>query len=366
MASLVIQSIHCYPFLLPLAQPVTGRGQEHICREGLVVHIISDRGCMGFGEIAPLPGVSSELLKKAVHQAETLARELKNAPVPVDGPHLLEWLTRRFSGGEICPSVKFGFEAALTAMAADTHNLSVAAFLGTDVAQEASSAGFLHGSSTDIVRQARFLSAKGYTTFQLKVGSRNIPLDIQRVESLRQVIGPEGKLRLDAEGGWRLDEAIVFAENTGMDRIEYLQDPVANFLQIEQFTRRTAMPVALGLSGTQRPLEELGGLVGLTHVIACPMLMNGISGHMKLLDTAKDLGLHVIVEGLFESGIGMTALANLASMTPATANLGTANWFDGDLLLRPVLVDAGRIPKDRLHIVTKFFTPSLTGRLKAV
>jgi O-succinylbenzoate synthase len=363
MASISIQSIHCYSFNLPLAHPFFTRNNEILVRHGMIVHVISDQGDMGFGEIAPLPGVNVESLDKAVHQAEVLVRELKNMHVPLEPSTLLEWLSGHLSETSFCPSVRFGFESAIINMAAKIHNQSVRAFLKPGTDQDVHSAGLLQGTPADVLRQARFLSSKGYTTFKLNVGSRNIPLDIQKVQDVRRVIPSTAKLRLDANRAWRLDEAIVFAQNIGKDRIEYIEEPVSNTMQLEEFARRTDMPVAVDESLQEKTIEEMAGRVGIAYAVARPMSM-GVTGYLKFLDIAHQFGIHVITSSAFESGIGMTMLANLASLTYPVANLGTANWFDQDLLLRPVVLNEGCISSDRMVLETKFFHSVFAGQLK--
>jgi o-succinylbenzoate synthase len=365
MASIGIQSIHCYSFNLPLAHPFFARQQEVKNRQGLIVHVISDYGEMGFGEIAPLPGVSPELLKKALHQAEVLARELKDSQAPIEAHFLLEWLASRLPETLFCASVRFGFESAIINMMANFHGQSVRAFLRPGGDREVCSAGLLQGTPADVVRQARFLTSKGYMTFKLRVGSRNIPIDVQKVQDVRRVIPPDAKIRLDANRAWRLDEAIVFAQNIGKDRIEYIEEPVADQMQIEDFARRTDMPVAMDETLQEKSIEEWAGRVGVAYAVARPMTM-GVIGYLKFLDMAAPLGIHVIVSSAFESGIGMTMLANLAALTYPVANLGTANWFDQDLLLRPVVVEGGRVPSDRMILETKFFHDVFSGKLKVV
>jgi O-succinylbenzoate synthase len=215
------------------------------------------------------------------------------------------------------------------------------------------------------MRQARFLTSKGYMTFKLKVGNRNIPLDVQKVQDVRRVIAHGAKLRLDANRAWRLDEAIVFAQSIGKECIEYIEEPVADPVQLEDFARRTDMPVAVDETLQEKPIEEWAGRVGVAYAVARPMVM-GVTGYLKFLDTAAEFGIHVIVTSVFESGVGMTMLANLAALTYPVANLGTANWFDEDLLLRPVVVDAGCIPADRMILETKFFHGVFSRQLKVV
>ena len=140
---------------------------------------------------------------------------------------------------------------------------------------------------------------------------------------------------------------------------------MADPLQLEDFCRRTDIPVALDETLQNRPIEELAGGVGIAYAVARPMTM-GVTDYLKFLDRAATLGMHVVVSSAFESGIGMTMLANLAALTYSVANLGTANWFEEDLLLRPVIIDAGRVPSDRMILETKFFHSNFLNKLKVV
>ncbi|MFH0754023.1 MAG: o-succinylbenzoate synthase [Candidatus Omnitrophota bacterium] len=366
MAFINIQRIHCYHFEMPLAHPYFVRAEKIDRREGLVVHVISEHGQMGFGEISPLAGVSRESLRKAGHQAELLAEELRNARLPMELPLLLEWFSRRLPADSICPSTRFGFETAILGMVAALQGKAVCEFLKPGVLREITSAGLLQGSLADVVRQVRFLDSKGYRTFKLKVGSRNIPLDVQKVDAIRRILPPDARLRLDANRGWRLDEARMFMEHIGKDRIEYVEEPLADPVQLENFVRLTDAPVALDETVQEFSLEGMAGRLGITHVVARPMQAGGVAGYLDLLDKAGQLGLNVVLTASFESAVGMTVLANLAALTHTIPNLGTANWFDEDLLRRPVVVDAGIIPTDRFLFDTKFFNTTFLGQLRAV
>lgn len=364
MATINIQSIHCYSFNLPLVHPFFAQ-QQIKNREGFIVHVISDYGQMGFGEVSPLPGVSAESLKKAIYQVEILVRELKNAQTPIEAPVLLEWLAGRIPEALFCPSVRFGFESAIINMVANFHGKSVRAFLRSGDDQDVFSAGLLQGTPADVLNQARFLTAKGYMTFQLKVGSRNIPLDVQKVRNVRQVMAAGAKLRLDAGRAWRLDEAVVFAQSIGKDRIEYIEEPLADPIQLEDLSRRTDMPVAVNETVLEKPVEAWAGRVGVGHAVVRPMTL-GVVGYLRFLEVSAQYGVHIVVSSAFESGVGMTMLANLAALTYSVANLGTANWFEEDLLLRPVVVDKGCVPSDRMIFETKFFHSIFSRQLKVV
>jgi o-succinylbenzoate synthase len=367
MAAVMIQSIHFYHFEQPLAHPFFVRNNAEVqSREGLIVHVISDKGAMGFGEISPLPGISPETFKKAAYQADAMARELKGLWAPLEPHILVKWLSERLPDTHVCSSVKFGLESAIMSMVTGILSQTIKTFLRPGKIKDIRSAGLLQGTAPDVARQARFLLSKGYTTFKLKVGNRNIPLDVKKVDAVRGVIGPEGRLRLDADRAWRLDEALVFAQNIGKDRIDYIEEPLADPVQLAEFFRLTDIPIAVNETWTDQASENSKTLSGSSYAVVRPMSMGGITGFLRSLEKAEQLGMPVVVTSAFETGVGMTILANLAAIAaPSVADLGTANWFDEDLLLRPVIVGGGIIPEDRLSFGLKFFHRSFASQLKA-
>ncbi len=362
----MVQSVHAYHFHLPLAQPFLVRDQQITSREGMIIHVISEWGNMGYGEMSPLPGVSEESFGKAVHQLEVLVSELKDTRAPMEPQLLLEWLSNRMPDDKVCSSVKFGMESAIINMVAAAKETTVYAFFKPERSgQEAFSAGLLQGALSDIKSQARFFALKGYRTFNLNVGSRNIALDVQKVEAVRKIVGASARLRLNANRSWRLDEALLFAEGIGKQCIEYIQEPLGDPMQLEEFFRRTDIPVAVDETLAGKPADEIAGRLGIGYAAVRPMIMGGVSGYLRFLEDASRAGLKTVLTSTFESGIGMTMLANLAAMTDTPADLGTANWFNEDLLLRPVIIDAGRIPADRMKIDMKYFHSQLSGKLTA-
>ena len=125
------------------------------------------------------------------------------------------------------------------------------------------------------------------------------------------------------------------------------------------------MTIAMDETLTHVPLEDLVDRMGVRYVIARPMAMGGVTRYLDFLKTASRAGLQVIITSAFESGIGMTALVNLAGMSCAVANLGSSNWFEQDLVLRPLMVSSGRIPADRYFLPIKFFYGDFAEKLQA-
>ena len=167
------------PYTFDFQSPFTFAGTTLNQRTGYILEVIASNGLKAQGEIAPLPGVSAETLKKAHHDLVEAQSFLKNLNVVLDKDELVVSLRGPVFVG-FCPSVRFGVESALFGLAAQARAVSLAEFLG-GVLQDVPTAALLQGSHEQILADARDLSGRGYQVFKLKVGSRNIPLDVKKV-----------------------------------------------------------------------------------------------------------------------------------------------------------------------------------------
>ena len=92
------------------------------------------------------------------------------------------------------------------------------------------------GTKDYVADQARDGLAKGFRVFYLKVGI-DIDSEIEMVRTLRETIGPKNKIRLDANGAWKVNEALrnlARLDEFNIDFIEQpvVQDPVANMQEV--------------------------------------------------------------------------------------------------------------------------------------
>jgi O-succinylbenzoate synthase len=345
-----IEQIILHDFSLPLTRPFMVKDTAVAVREGIVVEIITDKGVIGLGEASPLPGLSIEPLKKSKHQLKVLAEEWKGRSFPLEAKELVRWLARAFASDFVCPSTRFALESAVLMAVASAKGCAVCELLKPGSRKVVHSAGLLQGSLADVVDQARALKVKGLTTFKLKVGNRNIPLDVQKVEEVKAVLGPHARMRLDANRAWRFDEALLFFQNIGKNQIEFIEEPTAELDKWENIFRRTDIPLAVDESLVDWPYEDLAATHGLGFFVVKPTVWGGVTGTLDLLSRAQQSGQKVVLSSSFESGVGQAMLANLAALSDEVAGFGPADWFAEDLLTLPLMAPSGLIPPVRLSL----------------
>src|SRR5262249_47377706 len=81
------------------------------------------------------------------------------------------------------------------------------------------------GSPEDIDRQCEAGLKQGFHVFYLKVGL-DIEAETEMVQALRKRIGPHNKIRLDANGAWKVNEAIRNLTRPAPCRIDFIEQPV--------------------------------------------------------------------------------------------------------------------------------------------
>lgn len=286
-----------YRYQLPFTQPLTFHGKVEVAREGLLVRVDD-----GWGEIAPLPGFSRESLAEA--QAEAIA-----------------CLERLAAGQEIAPqlpSVQFGLDCARRCWPAQTTPLPEPYPL-------------IQGSPQELLKHWKSWLHKTPSKAKLKVARYPMRDELALIRLLCDRI-PTLKLVLDANQGWTREEAWAFCGHLDPNRIEYLEDPCANFADIAFVANRTGMPVAIDeLLAQGKPWEPIPQLRAL---VLKPTLLGSLAHCEALVARARELRLKVIVSSCFESGLGLNQLFHLAGeWAPDQApGLDTKRWLAADLL----------------------------------
>lgn len=299
-------------------------------REVAIVDLLSKQGVQAQGETSPLEGLSQESFQKAIHQLKCISRDWNERNLPDDRDMLISRLSKDLDKSLLAPSVVFGIESAVLSLAAAEAGVSLSEYLTGKPPKAVQSACLLQGDISVIKAYAAKYAADGFRVFKLKVGSHNIPLDIQKLDAVREIVPLDSKIRLDANGAWTLEDAVAFAFASGMDRIDFIEEPCQNQDDYEAFFQKTCMPWAIEAHASAKPIEEWEGRQGFKAIVVKPMIFGGITDFLELKKTAQMLGVELIVSSIFESAIGCKVLANLAAMTDSVCGLGTTTWSSGE------------------------------------
>lgn len=327
---MVLEAFDIYTYRLPLNRPLVFRGRSFSEREGLLIRLRSGP-CIGWGEIAPLPGFSSEDLEAAMSAAKRLRFALRGHTAPDHLEELSGEFDRWLAGYRLPASVRCGFEAAVLHLMSARRDMSIAQLLSDRPLPRVRVNGLItEGTNTLADELTRVLNAH-YRTVKVKVGRESIETDIHTVRTIASQLEAETSLRLDANRAWEFDKACRFAEGIADVAIEYIEEPLADSRRLAELARRTKLPLALDESIQELPPEKLTSFEGLTAVILRPTVIGGYETTMRYARRAISLGLTPVLSSAVESAVGIAGLLNLASaLTPKDVAIGldTLTWFD--------------------------------------
>ena len=318
-------------------------------REGVIVRLVGHEGACGVGEASPLP----ERAQGTVADVERRLRETAPALIGRDETELQDRLR----------SLAMGAGGAAMACALDVAALNAtAATAGVPVAtllreRSDSPAAAVPVNATIGQREpaaaavaAAAAAAQGYGTVKLKVGMLpGLDAEVARVAAVRDAIGPDVRLRLDANGAWDAAAAIAAVRRLEAFDLEWLEQPVAadNLHGLRAVRQETATTIAADES--VRAVGDVARLLdaGAADVIIIkPMALGGLRPAREAALQATARGARVAVTTTVDSGVGTAAALHLAASLPGelpACGLATGSLLERDLLRSPLRVERGRM-----------------------
>jgi L-alanine-DL-glutamate epimerase-like enolase superfamily enzyme len=155
---------------------------------------------------------------------------------------------------------------------------------------------------------------QGFQFIKVKVGESK-DKDIERIRLIRESIGPEIPLRLDANQGWNTNDTVEILNAFANCNIQLCEEPIPrwNFMELPAIRRKSPIPVMADESCCDH--HDAKRLIDLE---ACDMFniklgkSGGIYTALKIIELAEKAGLKIQIGGFLESRLGFTASAHLA------------------------------------------------------
>jgi o-succinylbenzoate synthase len=242
-----ITEVELVPFALPFAGPyATSRGTLER-REMILVRLVTDEGLVGLGEAVPLSLRRGDGMAEVLRSLAKLARRLRRAGLgDFAGPEpmraVIDVFIHTVAGRRAPAPAKAAVEMALLDLAGKASQRPVWDLLGAAAAAPVRcNATLVSGEPPEVARDARQWADRGFATFKLKLGAGE---DIAQVRAVREELGPEARIRLDANGSWGLEEARGILRMVEPLGIELAEQPVAGLRELAELTAQTSIPIA--------------------------------------------------------------------------------------------------------------------------
>jgi O-succinylbenzoate synthase len=189
--------------------------------------------------------------------------------------------------------------------------------------------------------------AAGCQTAKVKVAERGQPLieDAGRLEAVRAALGPTGKVRIDANGGWTVDEALHAVRELERFDLEYVEQPCASVDELADLRRRlrAGLQVPVAADESIRRTGSLSGGERKQRTSPCSLqLLGGVRpASRSRSESAYQLWCRVL-----ETSVGIRAGLALAAALPElpyACGLNTVALLSDDLAKEPLIAVDGVI-----------------------
>lgn len=327
-------------------------------REGVFVVLTAEGGLEGIGEASPLPGYSPDRLEDAVRALDPIHRAL--AALRTDRP-AAEAIARALSParGELAcsPSARFALESALLDLLGRFYRLPAHRLLGGKPGAAVPLSVLLPGPcDPSSLLLAKDALARGVHAFKLKLGARPFEQELAALVGLREGLGPDVELRLDANGGLGARVGGPGARDGGLgardagpaagdlerarERLACLaavrpacvEEPVGGAALLALLDCETAAPLPAAVRLPIAADESLADPALAAKLLAHPALgavvlkpaVLGLLRARTIALAAQRRGLPVSITHLFDGPVALSACAELALSIPGVAPCGLA------------------------------------------
>ncbi len=169
--------------------------------------------------------------------------------------------------------------------------------------------------------------------------------DVERVAAVRDALGPAGRIRVDANGGWDVQQAQAMLDRLSPFGLEYAEQPCATLDELARLRRQTGVPLAADESIRKAADPLAVRAAGAADIVVLKVAPLG--GVRPALEIAQACGLPVVVSSAIESSVGLAAGVALAAALPELGydcGLATMNMLTGDVTAEPLLPEDGMLP----------------------
>jgi L-alanine-DL-glutamate epimerase-like enolase superfamily enzyme len=312
MTTTALRALRFSPLDVPLREPFGIATGAQVVAANVLVRVELADGTVGLGEAAPFPAVSGET------QAEVLAA-LPRAALALEGHDAARYRPACAAAREALaevPSALCAVEMAILDALCRSRGISLWSFFGGAEPTLLTDITITTGDVESARASALRARQEGFTTLKIKIGAASLDGDAERVRAVHAV-APNAELILDANAALSAQDAlrVLAALGPARDRVALFEQPTArdDLEGLAQVERDGRVPVAADESA--RGASEVARIarLGAASVINVKTAKTGLIEAWDMIATAKSHGLGLMIGGMVETELSMSASACLAA-----------------------------------------------------
>jgi L-alanine-DL-glutamate epimerase-like enolase superfamily enzyme len=359
-----IKAVDIFYYDIPLKDPFRISIGTVYAANDVLVRVQTDSGLVGLGEACPFPPITGETQETNI----TVAKSFRDMIIGKN-PLAIESLLKEFgSFVHTNPSAVAAFDMAFYDILGKVAGLPLFRLLGgdktsfeTDLTVDLDTPENMAGAAKDFV-------GRGFKTIKVKVGQR-ADVDVARLQAIRDAVGSEPQIRIDANQGWTVPQAIAALKQMEKFKVQFVEQPVAAWDVAGLKAVRLESPIPVM---ADEALFLPSDAIKLVKAEACDyfniklMKAGGIMNSLKISQIAESANIRCMIGCMLETRLGLTAAAHLcaAQQTITFADLDGFNSHTIDPVVEGMAVREGTITLSELPGLGADIDPAFLKKLK--
>lgn len=361
-----IREVEVFPYSIKTKVIVkTAFGAEGPASEGFFVRVRTDDGVAGYGEGSPFTPVTAETQQSAVVMAKALGETLRDRD-PFTVAHIVSDMDT-FAPNN--PSSKAALEMAVWDICGKLAGQPVCCMLGRfRDTFETDKTVFLEPPET-MAQAAREVVRDGFKVIKVKVG-QTPEMDTARLRAIREAVGPNVRIRIDANQGWTPAEAVKCLRQIDKYQVEFAEQPIVcwDWAGMKFVRDNAPMPIMADESvhGEHDAIEGVRrDAIDMINIKL--MKSGGILHGARIAEVAEAANLKCMVGCMEETRVGLTAAAHLVCSKKSIvyADLDAALFLAEEPVLGGMNVKDGMVTMPHAPGLGLELDPAYLAKLRA-
>lgn len=304
-----IKHVEVYRFSIPMAPFEIATGTMDYA-QNTFIRVHTNTGIYGVGECSAFPMIVGETQDTCLVLAKNFAQIWKGKD-PLDLDSRLGELDMYVAGNR---TIKSAFDMALYDLAAKHADLPLYRFLGGKRRDIVTDITLGIGSPEEMAEKAANLRADGAEILKIKVG-KTPDSDLERIRSIRDAVGTDMRIRIDANQGWSFDQAVEVLTGLFEHDIEFCEQPMRSHNDYLLPVLRSKVKVHLMADEsvyTHHDAERLCRDGACDYINIKFSKSGGIREALRIQENAAAQGIPCMIGGMLESRLALAAKTHFA------------------------------------------------------
>lgn len=293
--------------------------------ESVLLRVTTDEGLVGLGETNPHPGFTAESPESVM---QVLHNRVGPAVLGMDPTQIGALHARMDAAAPGNPFAKAPLDIAAYDLWGQALRVPVHQLLGGRLRDRVPMIWPIGGATpAENVEEVQEKLEEGYRSFHIKIGALGPQIDIARMRAIREAVGPDIPLMLDANQGWDRSTALQTIRHIEEFSPSMVEQPVPAWDIESMVAIQAAVSVPISADEMVDSAHKAMELVCRDAARVFSLKTGKMGGFMRTLQIAaiaEAAGIHCFINSMIEMGVSVAASLHVAAVVPNLVDHGHA------------------------------------------